>query len=134
MTSVRVVSDGSRFGQAITIRQFQMTADEPPSVGGDDAGPTPMEYILAGLGSCKAMTLQMYAERKGWPLEQVTVELSYEAHQGEYRMEAQLMLKGDLDDAQRQRLREISDRCPVHKMLTAPVQIQTALVAATATD
>jgi len=134
MTAVRVVSDGSRFGQAVTIRQFQLTADEPPAVGGDDAGPTPMEYILAGLGSCKAITLQMYAERKGWPLEQVAVELSYEAHQGEYLIEAQLTLHGDLDEAQRQRLREISDRCPVHKMLTASVQIQTALVATTATE
>lgn len=58
MTSVRVSSDGSRYGQDVSIRQFQFTADEPPPLGGDDAGPAPFEWILAGLGSCKAITLK----------------------------------------------------------------------------
>ena len=65
MTSVRVISNNSRYGQDVTIRQFQFTADEPPTLGGDDAGPTPFEWILTGLGSCKAITFKMYAERKG---------------------------------------------------------------------
>jgi putative redox protein len=72
MASVTVLSNASRFGQDIAIRQFQLTADEPPSVGGDDRGPTPTELLLAGLGSCKAITIQMYAERKGWSVERVS--------------------------------------------------------------
>ena len=59
---------GLAYGQDIVIRQFHLMADEPPALGGDDAGPTPFELILTGLGSCKAITLQMYAERKGWDL------------------------------------------------------------------
>ena len=129
MTSVRVTSNDTRYGQDVTIRQFQFNADESPSVGGDDAGPAPFEWVLAGLGACKAMTLKMYAERKGWNLEHVTVDLTYEVHQGEPLIEACLTIEGDLNDEQRQRLREISDRCPVHKFLTVPVQIQTKLVA-----
>ena len=69
MVSVQVSSNGSRFGQAIAIRQFQLTADEPLALGGEDRGPTPTELVLAGLGSCKAITMQMYAERKGWPMD-----------------------------------------------------------------
>ncbi len=128
MTFVRVSSNQSHYGQDIAIRQFQFTADEPPAVGGDDAGPAPFEWVLAGLGACKAMTLKMYAERKGWNLNQVTVDLTYEAGRGENLIAASLTLEGDLDDEQRQRLREISNRCPVHKFLTAPVPIQTRLV------
>ena len=128
MTSVRVASNNSRYGQDVTIRQFQLTADEPPTLGGDDTGPAPFEWILVGLGSCKAITLKMYAERKGWNLERVTVDLTYESHEGDPFITAHLTLEGDLNDEQRQRLREISDRCPAHKLLTTPVPIQTQLV------
>lgn len=128
MTTVRVVSNDSRYGQDVTIRQFQLSADEPPTLGGDDTGPTPFEWILTGLGSCKAITLKMYAERKGWQLEQVAVDLTYEPHNAEAMITAHLTLTGDLTSEQRERLREISDRCPVHKLLSNPVQIQTQLV------
>ncbi|MEL6383780.1 MAG: OsmC family protein [Cyanobacteria bacterium J06626_18] len=129
MTSVRVSSNASRYGQDVSIRQFQLAADEPPALGGDDAGPAPFEWILAGLGACKAITLKMYADRKGWNLESVTVDLTYENRDNQPIIQAELTLEGDLDAAQRQRLREISDRCPVHRMLTAPVDIQTRLTA-----
>ena len=128
MTSVRVSSSASRYRQDVSIRQFQLAADEPPTLGGDDAGPTPFEWILAGLGSCKAITLNMYAERKGWNLKSVVVDLTYENHDSQPIIQADLTLEGDLDEAQRQRLREISDRCPVQRMLTVPVDIQTRLV------
>ncbi len=129
MTSVRISSNGSRYGQDVSIRKFQLIADEPPALGGDDAGPAPFEWILAGLGSCKAITLKMYAERKSWNLESVVVDLSYENHDNQLTVRTDLTLEGKLDDEQRQRLREISDRCPVHQFLTTPVQIQTRLVA-----
>lgn len=127
MASVRVSSNASRYGQDVSIRQFQLVADEPLPLGGDDVGPAPFEWILAGLGSCKAITLKMYAERKGWNLESVVVDLSYDNQDKQAIIQAELTLKGDLDDEQRQRLREISDRCPVHRMLTASAQIQTQL-------
>ena len=127
MTAVRITSNDSRYGQEVTIRQFQLQADEPPPLGGDDAGPTPVELLLTSLGTCKAITLQMYAERKGWPLAQVTVDLTYESRPGDPVITAHLTLGGDLTDEQRQRLRDISDRCPVHKLLTHPLSIQTQL-------
>lgn len=127
MISVQVASNHSRYGQDISIRHLNLTADEPPSLGGDDVGPTPTELVLAGLGSCKAITLQMYAERKGWKLESVAVELSYDSADQPPTIQAKLTLEGDLDKQQRQRLRDISDRCPVHKLLTTPVAIQTQL-------
>ncbi|MEM9119937.1 MAG: OsmC family protein [Cyanobacteria bacterium P01_F01_bin.56] len=104
-------------------------ADEPPTLGGDDTGPTPFEWILTGLGSCKAITLKMYAERKGWHLEQVAVDVTYKSHDGVAVITAHLSLTGDLTPEQQERLREISDRCPVHKLLANPVQIQTQLIA-----
>ena len=128
MRSVRVSSNGSRYGQDIEIRQFQLLADEPPDIGGDDTGPTPFEYILTGLGSCKAITVQMYAERKGWALESVTVDLRYEKQENGHRIYADLTVEGDLDEQQRERLREISDRCPVQRLLTEPIQIETQLI------
>ncbi|RZM79208.1 OsmC family protein [Leptolyngbya iicbica] len=131
MTSVRVTSNDSHFGQDVTIRQFRLAADEPPTLGGDDAGPTPCEWMLTALGSCKAITLKMYAERKGWKLDRVSVDLTYEAQAGEAKIEANLTLEGDLTEEQRQRLREISDRCPVQKLLKQPTQIQTQLLAQT---
>lgn len=127
MISVQVASNHSRYGQDISIRHLHLAADEPPSLGGDDVGPTPTELILSGLGSCKAITLQMYAERKGWNLESVVVELSYDSNDKQPQIQTELTLKGDLDEQQRQRLQDISDRCPVHKLLTTPVTIQTQL-------
>ena len=125
MTSVRVSSNASRFGQDVTIRQFQLVADEPPALGGQDAGPAPVEWVLAGLGACQAITLKMYAERKGWKLESVAVDLSYENQDNQHHIHAELTLEGELDEEQRQRLRAIADRCPVHRLLTSPVAIQT---------
>jgi putative redox protein len=127
MASVQVSSSASRFGQDIAIRQFQLTADEPPSVGGNDGGPTPTELLLAGLGSCKAITIKMYAERKGWPVDRVDVQVESQTVDRQTVIVAHLTLKGNLTDEQRDRLREIGDRCPVHRLLSAGTPIQTVL-------
>jgi putative redox protein len=132
MASVQVSSNGSRFGQAIALRQFQLTADEPLALGGDNRGPTPTELVLAGLGSCKAITIQMYAERKGWPVDRVSVEVESQTVDRQTTIVAHLTLEGDLSDEQRQRLREIGDRCPVHRLLAGTVDIQTHFVPAPA--
>ncbi|MBE9112189.1 OsmC family protein [Nodosilinea sp. LEGE 07298] len=127
MTSVQVSSNASRYGQDIAIRQFELIADEPITLGGDDLGPTPTELLLAGLGSCKAITIKMYAERKGWPVENVYVAAELNTVDKQSVITAYLTLVGDLSDEQRDRLREIGDRCPVHRLLSATTEIQTVL-------
>ena len=101
--------------------------------GGLNTGPAPYDFLLAGLGACTAMTLTMYARRKGWPLEDVDVQLSHaKIHQQDTlataqldQMTRQITLSGPLDDAQRGQLMQIADKCPVHKTLEAGVQIKT---------
>lgn len=135
---VAETGDGS-FQQLITIGTHRLLADEPVGLGGTDTGPSPYDLLLAGLGACTAMTLRMYAGRKGLPLDQVRVALRHakihaadcqtcETTQGQIdRIERVITLTGDLDDAQRARLLEIADKCPVHRTLTAEISIQSRL-------
>ncbi|MGF1474026.1 MAG: alpha/beta fold hydrolase [Geminicoccaceae bacterium] len=127
---VSIVEIGTgRFLNRITGPSATTYADEPGSVGGSDAGFTPYELLAAGLGACTSMTLRMYAERKGWPLERVRVQVD---HAKDYRDDREgcddrpskidvltrtLVIEGDLDPDQRRRLLEIADRCPVHQTL-----------------
>lgn len=126
-----------RYAQKISVGHHLLQADEPIEAGGLDAGPDPYELLLAALGSCISITLRMYADRKQWPLEDVEVRLTYGKIQaddcttcdGELKLidaiEVQLSLVGDLSEAQRRRLMEISERCPVHRTLSSPIQIRT---------
>jgi uncharacterized OsmC-like protein len=125
--------------QAITMRQHQLVADEPPP-DGDDRGPTPYELLLAALGACTAMTLRLYAQRKGWPLEGVSVRLQHDRVHAQDcrdcetehglldRITKQLTLEGDLTPEQRQRLAEIAERCPVQRTLQSEIVIDQTLV------
>ncbi|MEL6567740.1 MAG: bifunctional alpha/beta hydrolase/OsmC family protein [Pseudomonadota bacterium] len=123
---------------AIQAGAHAFFADEPKSIGGDDSGPDPYQLLSAGLGACTAITLRMYANRKGWALEKVSLNVSHEKGHAEDCerceegrkvdiFERHLLLEGDLDEAQRSRLLEIADKCPVHKTLMEPVMVRTRL-------
>ena len=115
-------------------------ADEPESFGGNNYGPTPYELVSAGLASCTAMTLQMYAKRKNWNLQNVTVHINYnkqhavdceDCENDTAKIDTftrEIMLEGTLDDTQQKRLLQIADKCPVHKTLHSATQVITKLI------
>ena len=125
MVSVQIGKD--KYHTKIAAGAHQMTADEPKSVGGQDLGPGPYEFVLSGLGACTVMTLRMYADRKKWPLDKVTLHLEMKKETDATMITRHLLVEGDLDDEQRSRLVEIADKCPVHKTLEGDIKIQTVL-------
>ncbi len=128
------------FSTAMKVGRHYLMADEPEEFGGHDFGPSPYEWISAGLTACTVMTLQLYAKRKGWPLENVEVHASHNkihAHDCEQsekdgskidRFELRIRLEGNLSDQQVSRLLDIAHRCPVHKTLAAPAEIKIGLL------
>jgi uncharacterized OsmC-like protein/alpha/beta superfamily hydrolase len=125
----------------VVAGRHHLLADEPTDVGGFDAGPSPYDLLAAGLGACTSMTLRLYAERKGYPLQRVTVEVTHgkayaddNATAGSARparidqFERRIRLDGALDETQRQDLLRIADRCPVHRTLEASARIVSELV------
>jgi len=135
-----VVRTGEGLRTEMEAGGHELVADEPTSLGGTDAGPNPYDYLLAALGGCTAMTLRMYADRKGWPLESVTVRLSQdrihatdceecETSEGRIdRIGREIELAGPLEEEQRLRLLEIADMCPVHRTLKTEVLVENSLV------
>jgi putative redox protein len=107
----------------VEIRQHRVTADEPAEQGGRDEGPTPQELLAGSLAACTAITLEMYAQRKGWDVRQAEVECRYEQPErgAPTRFELVLRLPSDLTEDQRERLRAIAAKCPVHRVLEGEV-------------
>ncbi len=129
-----------QFTQTVRVGPHVLTSDEPPGVGGDNRGPTPYDYVLAGLGACTSMTLRMYANRKRLPLEHVSVTLTHskihaedcadcETKEGKIdEITRDITIAGDdLTDEQRDKLLEIADKCPVHRTLESEVKVRTSL-------
>jgi putative redox protein len=142
MASVEVIESGrGKFAMDISVGPHKLVADEGAEVGGNDLGPEPHDFLLAGLGACTSMTLRMYADRKGIPLQQVRVRLSRRkikaadcpdclTKEGDVEeIVREIVLIGDLDDATRQRLLEIANKCPVHRTLTGEIKVRSSLVA-----
>ena len=135
---VCVNSGQLRFVQEISVGPHAFQADESSEYGGKDAGPNPHELLLAALGSCASTTVQMYAERKQWRVDAVQVGLSYVTTPPDSgatinsevvdSIEMVISFSGDLSNAQRARLLEISERCPVHRILVSQVKIHTKLM------
>lgn len=135
--TVQIGEKGYR--SAVIAAGHEFVADEPKEMGGDDEGPGPYDLLLAALGTCKAMTLRMYADRKGWFLGGVNVTLKHDrvhakdcedCETGTGKVDevtVELELLGDLTDEQRERLLEIADKCPVHRTLMSEIKVRSAL-------
>jgi uncharacterized OsmC-like protein len=134
---VIVRGDGRAFAQEIRSGSHHFAADEPVGVGGTDKGPSPYNLLLAALGACKSITVTMYAQRKGWPLEGIAVALRHSRIHAEDcaecetkagmldRIECDLHFTGPLSAEQRVRLLDIAGKCPVHRTLTSEVDVRT---------
>ena len=136
MSDVTVTSLGNLRNEVIYGANHTFITDEPIAAGGEDAGPDPYTLLLAALGSCISMTTMLYARRKGWPVEKVTVHLRQKrVHVKDckvcdqnvegyiHQIERSVNVEGNLSDEQHARLREIAHKCPVHKTLTSPIMI-----------
>jgi putative redox protein len=125
---VTVTLGPTDFPTAIEVRDHVVVSDEPEEKGGTDTGPEPMELLLASLGACTVITLRMYARRKGWPLDGVRAEVAFDDRgQGTRLIRMSVTCEGALDGAQRDRLLQIANACPVHKILTGGVMVETTL-------
>ena len=114
---------GGKFKHHIGVREHRLTSDEPKNEGGEDTGPSPQELLAASLASCTAITMEMYADRKGWDIGDVSVEVGYEPAQrgSPTRFELTVKLPKELPEDQRERLMQIVARCPVHRTLEGEV-------------
>jgi len=128
MREVAVKWAGGPYAQDVTVAAHHLRADEEVEKGGEDTGAAPHELLLAALGACTAMTLKVYAQRKGWQVRDVQVTLNGTTAGGGLVITRQITIDGDLDADQRQRMIEIADKCPVHKSLSNPITIKTSEV------
>ena len=134
------LNKADHFTSDVSAGMHNFLADEPQSVGGFDFGPSPYELVASGLGACTVMTMHMYARRKEWDLEEVEVHIDHgKTHASDFEdldsdqgmidvFHRNIIIKGDLDDKQKERLLEIANKCPVHKTLHAGSKVITKLI------
>jgi putative redox protein len=139
--SVQVRGAGeAKFTTTVVAGEHEFLVDEPVDFGGDDEGPNPYDLLLAALGTCTSMTLRIYARRKGYPLDEVAIDLTHDRVHAEdcvncdtkagylTRISRRITLTGDLTPEQRADLIRVADRCPVHRTLTAEIVVETTEV------
>ena len=137
---VLVRGGAAGFAQEIRTGRHRLLADEPVAAGGTDTGPGPYELLLAALGACTSMTIALYARRKRWPLDEVVVRLRHSrVHTQDCAdcvtkevmldvIESEISLSGQLSQDQRGKLKDIAERCPVHRTLASAIKIRTRLI------
>ena len=118
--------NGAGFSHEVSVRTHDLTADEPKDHGGEDTGPSPQELLAASLASCTAITIEMYARRKGWNIGEVTVDVDYEPAQrgSPTKFNMVMRLPKELPEDQRERLTQIAAKCPVHRTLEGEVMFE----------
>jgi putative redox protein len=118
--------DGDTFKHDVDIREHRLTADEPEETGGDDSGPSPQELLAASLASCTAITIEMYAKRKGWQIGDIAVDVNYEPAQrgSPTKFDMKVSFPKELPEDQRERLMQIAAKCPVHRTLEGEVMFE----------
>jgi putative redox protein len=121
--------NGGNFQHDIEIREHEVHADEPEENGGDDSAPSPQELLAASLASCTAITIEMYARRKGWDIGDVAVDVNYEPAQrgSPTKFKMVLNLPKELPEDQRERLMQIAAKCPVHRTLEGEVMFEESI-------
>jgi len=124
--AVATISD-EVYRTELKVRKHTVIADEPEDVGGKDLGPRPGDFYRMSLASCTAITLRMYANRKNFDVKKIEVMVSTEEGEGKTILHTNIKISGTLDGAQRQRMLQIAQLCPVHKVLTNPIEISTQL-------
>lgn len=107
-----------------------LIADEPAEKNATNLGPAPQEFLLSALASCTAITLRMYADRKQWPVDQIKVDVTVETTKEKSIFKCEISIEGTLDESQRARMVQIAKSCPVHKILTNPIEVNTELLVA----
>jgi len=128
--TVKALSNGAAYLVSLNDGTHEWAADEPVALGGADRGPTPHHLLLSALGACTAVTLRMYAARKSWTLEEVRVELQFNPEgtpAAGNDIRRRITLRGTLSAEQRERLLQIANACPIHKVLSGEVRIATSL-------
>ncbi len=128
-----IVKIGSqKYTTEVIIDKHTIIADEPVELEGQDLGPKPTLLFLSSLGTCKAITMRMYADLKQWPLESIEIHLGMDiVKDGATQVtniKVEIKLIGDLDSTQRERILKVSEKCPVHKIITNPINIESYMV------
>lgn len=118
-------SEAEKYRVRMSVRNQTILADEPADKGGGDTAPTPYELLSAALAACTSITLRMYAERKGWAIGQIGVDIDFETEKGVTKFTRRLSFENTLPDDQRERLLAVANACPVHKVLTGSISVET---------
>ena len=116
-----------KYQTQLKVGVHQLIADEPTAAGGADLGPAPGDYLRMALAACTTITIRMYADRKRWAVDKITVDVSSETIDGKTIFQRNISIEGAVDEAQREQLLKIANACPVHKVLTNPIEVKSEL-------